>query len=82
MTVSFVCTNAGRRVVGFGVREDGGEFSPEEFGDVVSGAEHGRTDGRRSHGELHCHMEYIYPGGKICPLNNVLSGCFTTQPVV
>lgn len=39
-----VFTNAGRRVVGFGVGEDGGEFGSEEFGDVVSGAEHGRAD--------------------------------------
>lgn len=39
-----VVANAGRRVVGFGVGEDGGEFGPELFGDVVSRAEHGRAD--------------------------------------
>lgn len=38
------CTNARRRVAGLGLREDGGEFDPQDFGDVVSGAEHGRAD--------------------------------------
>lgn len=59
-----IVANAGRRVVGFRVREDGGEFGPEEFGDVVSGAEHGRADSHRSYGQLHCHMEHIHSGGE------------------
>lgn len=42
--------DAGRRVVGFGVGQDGGEFGAEEFGGVVPGAQHGRADGHRSHG--------------------------------
>lgn len=56
--------NAGRRVVGFRVGEDGGEFGPEEFGDFVSRTEHGRADSSWSHGQLHSNMEYIHPGGE------------------
>lgn len=60
-------TDAERRVFGLRLRENGGELRAEEFGDPVSGAEHGRADGHRGPGELHCHLEHLHTGGASSP---------------
>lgn len=57
--------DAGRRVVRFRVGPHGGERRAEEFGDAVSGAQHGRAHGDRGHGQLHGHLEHVHAGGQL-----------------